>query len=879
MSAVELLGQLAAALAPQYRLERELGGGGMSRVFLAEETTLGRRVVVKVLPSELAAGLNAERFRREMQVAARLQHPHLVPLLTAGEAAGVLYYTAPFVEGESLRARLEREPHLPIEEAVRLARELASALDYAHRQGVVHRDVKPDNILLADGHAMLTDFGIARALGGVAGETLTGTGLSLGTPAYMAPEQATGERDVDGRADLYALGCVSYEMLSGQPPYAGPTAQSLVAQHVAAPIPSTRALRPAVSPALDAAIQRAMAKQPVDRFATGAQFALALKAAETGWPTERSTTRALKQPRRARPLTVVVAVIALAALGFAAWRVTERLPTPPSQPAQPSLAVLPFENLGDSADAYFADGVTDEVRGKLSAIRQLRVIASTSSGQYRGSTKPPSVIARDLGVRYLLVGRVRWQKTPGAPSRVRVDPELVDVTGGPAPRTTWQQPFDAELSDVFRVQSEIAERVAGELRVALAAGERSELASIPTGSLDAYDAYLRGRELRLSGGLDPTSLRRAAAAFREAVTRDSTFVRGWTSLAATYVVLAVQPSGSPHHVDSARVALERARALGVGQPDVQVSAAAYEGLVLGRWDRALATATSALAQNPNHVRLLYAVAMSEEALGLWDSAAVHLRRALELDPRSVALTEDLGRMARLRGRLPEARTALDRALSLQPADADARVLSAMVELDAGDVARARAVLRDVPTDVDSIALLAKVGEWGLSWLLDDTGQQRLLTLGSAEFGGSRAAWGLALADAHALRGDSTKARAYADSASAELRAGALGKPNDAERWAWAGLGFAYAGYKAKALQAAERALEQTRVVKNRRIEQTVHDYAVRALLVAGERERALTQLEAIPPGPASLSSAWLRIDPHYIALRSEPRFERLTIAR
>jgi eukaryotic-like serine/threonine-protein kinase len=876
---------LQQALAGAYEIERELGRGGMATVYLAHDRKHDRPVALKVLHPDLGAALGPERFQREIRLAARLQHPHILPVFDSGDADGRLWYTMPYVEGESLRDRLERERQLPVEVAVRIVREAAQGLHYAHRHGVIHRDVKPENILLTeDGTTLVADFGIARAMAGsaVAGPggmtQLTGTGLAIGTPAYMSPEQGAGERDVDARSDVYSLGAVLYELLAGEPPFTGTTPQAILAKRFVTPAPSIRVVRPGVSAELEAALARALATAAADRFNTAIDFSTALGYTSVGMSAAAPATTGAEIKIGRRRVLVGIAAILLMFVGAATWWLRGRSEAPVSVPmSEASLAVLPFENLGDSADAYFADGVTDEVRGKLAAIRHLRVIASASSRQYRGTTKSPAVIARDLGVRYLLLGRVRWQKSSSTTSRVRVDPELVDVNAGPAPRTTWQQPFDAELSDVFRVQTEIAERVANELRVALATEERSELATVPTGSLDAYDAFLRGRELVTTNGLDPTSLRRAVAAFREAVTRDPNFVRAWTALANTYVILAVQPAGSPIYGDSARVALEQARALGMGQPGVQVSAAAYEGFVLGRWDRALATATDALAQSPNDVRLLNTLALAEEALGQWNAAAAHWRRAVDLDPRSIAFTEHLGRMARLRHHLPEAQAALDHVLSLQPADADGRVLRAMVDLDAGDVGRARAVLRNLPTGIGSTALLANVGEWGLSWLLDDAAQQRILALEPASFAGSRASWGLALADAYALRGDSAKARVYADSAHAELRSAATGKPNDAERWAWAALGSAYAGYKGEALQAAEHALE--RAVKNRRTEQTVHDYVVRTFIVAGERERALKQLEAIPRGPAALSPAWLRVDPHYAALRGEPRFQRLTAAR
>ncbi|MEP6692914.1 MAG: serine/threonine-protein kinase [Gemmatimonadaceae bacterium] len=269
--------ELQATLGTAVTIERELGGGGMSRVFVAYEPAHARRIVIKVLMPQLAAGVNDERFRREIQLAASLLHPHIIPLLSAGETHGLPFYTMPFFEGESLGARLARSGPLPIDESVRLAREVAIALDYAHRHGVIHRDIKPDNIVLHDGHALVTDFGIARAITHASEErALTAVGSAIGTPAYMSPEQASGDPRIDGRSDVYSLGCVLYEMLAGSPPYTGPNWRSIMIRHFNDPVPHVTAARPGVPAAIDTVIVRALGKLPEERFATAAELAAAL---------------------------------------------------------------------------------------------------------------------------------------------------------------------------------------------------------------------------------------------------------------------------------------------------------------------------------------------------------------------------------------------------------------------------------------------------------------------------------------------------------------------------------------------------------------------------------------------------------------------------
>src|SRR5512141_779289 len=267
------LDRLRAALAERYRIEREIGRGGMATVYLAEDLKHHREVAIKVLDPELAAGLGHTRFLREIEIAAGLSHPHILPLYDSGESGGFLYYVMPFVEGESLRTRLDREKQLSIPDAFAIGRAVASALSHAHSLGIVHRDIKPENILFAAGQAVVTDFGIARAVGVAGGEQLTRTGMAIGTPAYMSPEQSAGERDLDARSDVYALGCVLYEMLAGQAPFTGPTAQAVLARHAVDPVPPLRTVRQAIPPSLEAVVLRALAKTPADRFRTADEMA------------------------------------------------------------------------------------------------------------------------------------------------------------------------------------------------------------------------------------------------------------------------------------------------------------------------------------------------------------------------------------------------------------------------------------------------------------------------------------------------------------------------------------------------------------------------------------------------------------------------------
>ena len=450
--------RLAEALRDRYEILRELGRGGMAVVYLARDLRHDRHVALKVLLPTLAQSLGADRFLREICTAARLQHPHVLSVYDSGAVgAELLWFTMPFVEGESLRDRLQREAQLPVPDALRIAREVADGLDFAHRHGVVHRDVKPENILLGDGHALVADFGISRALAGdETDEPLTETGVRVGTPAYMSPEQATGQQ-VDARTDVYALGAVLYEMLAGEPPFTGPTPQAIIAKRFHSDALPLRAVRPAVPDHVDRAVTRALARTPADRFASAAELARALEAGEASGATAAVRH---KPPRRTGILLLGIGVLLGLGVLFGSRLQRSR---PASTDGLQRVAVLPFDNLAAADRGYFAEGITDEIRGKLATVPGLQVTARNSSTRYAGSSKPPDEIGRDLGVTYLLSGTVRWDQEGNA-SRVRVSPELVDAGTG---ATVWQQSFDAPMTDVFRVQAEVAERVARELGVAL----------------------------------------------------------------------------------------------------------------------------------------------------------------------------------------------------------------------------------------------------------------------------------------------------------------------------------------------------------------------------------------------------------------------------
>jgi eukaryotic-like serine/threonine-protein kinase len=423
------LAALAEALAGRYVIEREIGRGAAAVVYLAQDLRHGRRVALKVLHSELGAALGVERFLREIRTQARLQHPHILALFDSGSAAGRLFCTMPYVEGGSLRDRLRRERQLPVETVAQLVTEVASALTYAHALGVIHRDIKPENILVSEsGHALLTDFGIAFAIEDGSGhdraKRITESGITLGTPTYMSPEQSVGDQAVDSRSDIYSLAVVVYEMLAGGPPFTGANPRAIMARRLMAPPPPLAAVRPELPPGVEPAIARALARQPADRFDTAADFAVTLCGRGEEPPPELEAP-APPSPRAWRRY-VAAAALAIPLLIGAVVGAQRALRKEPALPAgQRMLVVLPFRNLCDSADAYFADGLTEELTSRLASLGGLRVISRTSAEQYRESTRPLKEIGAELGAGYVLEGSVHLDRGSAGASRVRVRPRLI----------------------------------------------------------------------------------------------------------------------------------------------------------------------------------------------------------------------------------------------------------------------------------------------------------------------------------------------------------------------------------------------------------------------------------------------------------------------
>jgi serine/threonine protein kinase/Flp pilus assembly protein TadD len=598
-------GGLAAAVSGRYRIEREIGRGGMATVYLADDVRHRRQVALKVLDPELASAVGPERFLREIEIAAQLSHPHIMPLFDSGDAAGHLFYVMPFVRGESLRQRLDRERKLPIDETLAIVRDVAEALEHAHARGVVHRDIKPENILLYEGQAIVADFGIALATAAATDRRITGTGLVVGTPAYMSPEQLFGE-PTDARSDQYSLACVVYEMLAGEAPYAAATPQAGIAKRLVESAPSMRRIRAVIPTSIDAAVRRALARDPAERYASVAEFARALSA-----PTERRAT---------------------------------------------TVAVLPFSSFsGDAENEYFADGITEDVIANLSKIRSLKVISRTSVMPFKKRQQSLTEIGATLGATTLLEGSVRR-----AGDRVRIVAQLIDAE---TDQHLWTETYDRHLVDIFAIQTDVALQIAAALKAELTNAEESRVRKEPTHDIRAYQLYLFGRQSLIR--FTPEAMLAAIDYFDRAVSEDPSYALAYATAAMAYTELAeigamASDTALRHAADAAHKALEL-------DPELGAAHVTDGYLKMTRefdWAGSEASFNRALELSPSSADAYDLYGRLCSAQERYDEAIVLLGRAQELDPLAHRL--DIATTLLRAGRYEEAIASARAATDLDP---------------------------------------------------------------------------------------------------------------------------------------------------------------------------------------------------------------------
>jgi serine/threonine protein kinase/tetratricopeptide (TPR) repeat protein len=603
----DITSRLSAALADRYVLERELGRGGMAMVYLARDLKHERPVAVKVLRSDIAAELGTERFLREIKLAAQLRHPHILPLYDSGtlEPEPALgraprpFYVMPYVEGETLRARLSHPQRLPLHDVLRIGGEVADALDYAHRHNIVHRDIKPENILLEEGHALVTDFGVARAITAAGQEGLTGAGFIVGTPAYMSPEQVLGEAELDGRSDIYSLACVLFEMLAGEPPFTGLTVEAIMALRCIEPARRLRTLRIEIPDAVDQAIGRALSQAPADRFPTAAAFAEALAV--------RTTATAISG--------VTSGSAPLVCHG---------------------IAVLPFVNLSpERENEYFSDGMTEEIINALTHVKGLRVAARTSCFAFKGKDVDAQTIAQRLKVTSLVEGSIRK-----VGNRIRLTAQLVDATDG---YQRWSQTYERTMSDVFALQEELAQAIVSALPLPIGESVDSRLVKPVTENLEAYTLYMRGRYF--ANKRTEENLRVATEYFEQAIDLDPASAAAHSGLAACLSLRGFEEFGDL----PPRETMPKAKAAALRAMEIDPSGAEahiWLGVVMMLYDRDWAGAEAqfkiATESGLNSIaHLWYAIFLA--AMSRHEESITRILRAEALDPVSLPIHQSVAR--------------------------------------------------------------------------------------------------------------------------------------------------------------------------------------------------------------------------------------------
>jgi serine/threonine protein kinase/tetratricopeptide (TPR) repeat protein len=872
-----------------YRILAKLGAGGMGEVYRARDERLGRDVALKVLRADVALDPERlDRFKREARAIAQLNHPNIVTLHSVEEAGGVHFLTMELVEGRTL-SKLLAGGECRLDQFLELAVPLADAVSCAHGRGVVHRDLKPANIIIDEaGRLKVLDFGLAKLFEPGAevtspgeqptrdlGDSPTAAGSVLGTPDYMSPEQAEGKA-VDHRTDLFSLGVILYEMATGKHPFRGESVAATISSILRdTPSPTTE-LQPELPRHLGRIVARCLEKEADRRY----QSALDLRNDLEGLQHELESARSVgtnpeKAPHGRRPIRIIATIVAAAVIAVVGWQLwSERKPPAASDgPARTMIAVLPFENLGAEADEYFADGITDAITARLAGIGGLGVISRQSTIQYKGSHKSMKEIGEELGVGYILEGTIQRERAGDPTSRVRIIPQLIGV---PDDVHVWANTYDEEMTEVFRVQSEIAERVAHALSVTLLDSERKVLASIPTVNLEAYEFFLRGRDL-LRRRYSWKNILSAVHMFEKAVELDPNFAAAWANLSISYSWEYYWTiSSSSDKKVAARAAADRAGEIAPDLPDVQVAYGYYYYYGELDFDRAQEFFEDARSRLPNDADVLSAIAYVKRRQGHWQECVTLLERSAELNPRFVNTAVELGITYAYMRQYEKSQRYLERSIFLDPEHPLGYVIKALVHVVAdGDTAQARRTLLSASDSISPGELGIELIPFSLVRILPSTyaeiADRATIVMYAAD---DTVAFRMGMAELyHQLGRDDEAHRIWNEElASLSTKVSPLFQP-DIDLYT--ALTHASLGQRAEAIRMADEVVASSPVSADAVLGALRIELAALIYVRAEAPEQAIDQIELLLSIPSQTSRALFRLDPAWDPLRDIPRFRKL----
>ena len=875
----------------QYKILDKLGAGGMGEVYRAEDTTLDREVALKILPPELAESQERlDRFQREAKTLAALDHPNIVHIHTVEEEDGVHFLTMQLVEGKPL-SQLIPKGGMPLERIFDIAIPLADALATAHEGGIIHRDLKPANIMVSDeGRVKVLDFGLAKLrqetmpeeATELPTEPLTEEGRILGTVPYMSPEQLEG-KGVDARSDIFSLGVILYEMVTGERPFKGDSSASLIAAIMTGSPREVDGLRTELPHHLSRIIRHCLEKEATRRYQSALDVRNELEDLHREETSQvAGSTTPLQRPKvsKEKRWWPVVAVLVILLLAATAWLILKPEPGEKeviaAEPETPMIVVLPFENLGSPEDEYFADGMTEEITSRLAVVSALRVISRTSAMQYKENRPSLRQVGKELGVDYVLEGSVRWAQA-GGESRVRITPQLIRISDD---SHLWADSYDRVIEDVFEIQSDIASRVVHELDVTLLQEERRELETRPTENLEAYQAYLRGKYLEVTPDFSARHRERVVASYSQAIELDPDFAAAHAALAyahATYYRLGYDSSDARR--TAAREAANRAMALEPESPRVLYGVGFYYYYIEQDYDEALRKFTAAAEMLPYEAHILAATAYIWRRQGRWEMGLERLEKAMEASPRDATIAGHIGEYSMLMRDYPRAVKYSDIAISLAPDEVWGYYVKALTyRLWKGDRVESRRILEVLPADSpeDYFGFLA----WFDQYRLDREFDEALLYLAGAPFEWLRFQSELRPVDllegeVLGYLGRNELALAAYDATRVSIEKELEEHVDDFRLHGALGLAYAGLGRGSEAVIEGKRALELMPVSKDAYIGPQLHEDLSRIYTSLGELDDAVAELEYLLSIPSRVSVPLLRLDPRWDPLRDHPRFQAL----